>query len=272
MTTSLGFETMDTVDGPPVPTLSKDVPKDARSVFVSVGMFKEGLMPSDPLTTQYVEWLSQTATGIGVCRGDYLNVQQSVGDIAELGVSLTEEELTAMAEKAEDGPPQGMLQMPKGSFVLGNLNVVKASSLADVSAWGQGDPLVGISAYESLTTHRWLRSTEPELNLPAPGPCYGVYCLDKPNQCELREATRDAHLAWLAEGGRVHLGGALQSPMGEAAGNVGTLLFVNGDELDEVRRWATEDPYNQAGLFDSVLVAPVTQYALSAAGGKLAEL
>ena len=58
----------------------------------------------------------------------------------------------------------------------------------------------------------------------------------------------------------------------EDAGNVGTLLFVNGDELEEVRRWATEDPYNQAGLFESVLVAPVTQYALSAAGGKLAEL
>ena len=111
-----------------------------------------------------------------------------------------------------------------------------------------------------------------ELNQPAPGPCYGVYCLDKPGSSELRKAKRDAHLAWLAEGGRVHLGGALQSPLGEDAGNVGTLLFVNGDELDEVRRWASEDPYNQAGLFESVLVAPVTQYALSAAGGKLAEL
>ena len=38
---------------------------------------------------------------------------------------------------------------------------------------------------------------------------------------ELRKATREAHLAWLAEGGRVHLGGALQSPLGEDAGNVG---------------------------------------------------
>ena len=66
--------------------------------------------------------------------------------------------------------------------------------------------------------------------------------------------------------------GAYCGAPGEDAGNVGTLLFVNGDGLDEVRRWATEDPYNQAGLFESVLVAPVTQYALSAAGGKLAEL
>jgi len=271
MSTSLGFEDMPTVVGPPVPTL-KDAPKDGRSVFVSVGLFKKGLMPSEPLTTQHVEWLSQTATGVDVCRADYLNAQQSVDDIAELGVSLTEEELSAMAEKVDEGPPQGMIKMPQGSFVLGNLNVVKGSSLADVAAWGQGDPHDVVGAYESLKTYRWLRSPDPELNLPAPGPCYGVYCVDKPASSELRQATRDAHLAWLAEGGRVHLGGALQSPMGENAGNVGTLLFVNGDELEEVRRWATEDPYNQAGLFESVLVAPVTQYALSAAGGKLAEL
>ena len=271
MSTSLGFEDMPTVVGPPVPTL-KDAPKDGRSVFVSVGLFKKGLMPSEPLTTQHVEWLSQTATGVDVCRADYLNAQQSVDDIADLGVSLTEEELSAMAEKVDEGPPQGMIKMPQGSFVLGNLNVVKGSSLADVAAWGQGDPHDVVGAYESLKTYRWLRSPDPELNLPAPGPCYGVYCVDKPASSELRQATRDAHLAWLAEGGRVHLGGALQSPLGEDMGNVGTLLFVNGDGLEEVRRWATEDPYNQAGLFESVLVAPVTQYALSAAGGKLAEL
>ena len=187
MSTSLGFEDMPTVVGPPVPTL-KDAPKDSRSVFVSMGLFKKGLMPSEPLTTQHVEWLSQTTTGIDVCRADYLNAQQSVDDIAELGVSLTEDELSAMAEKVDEGPPQGMLQMPQGSFVLGNLNVVKGSSLADVAAWGQGDPHDVVGAYASLTTHRWLRSPDPELNLPAPGPCYGVYCLDKPASSELREA------------------------------------------------------------------------------------
>ena len=294
MTTSLGFEDMPTVMGPPVPTL-EDAPKDARSVFVTVGLFKKGLMPSDPLTTQHVEWLSNASAGIDVCRADYLNAQQSLDDdVSQFGVTYTEEELAAVVqENDDDGPPQGMIHMPQvtrtrtrtrtltltltltltqGSFVLGNLHVVKGSSLPDVAAWVDGDPHELVGAYQSLTTHRWLRSHEPELNQPAPGPCYGVYCLDKPGSSELRKATREAHLAWLAEGGRVHLGGALQSPLGEDAGNVGTLLFVNGDELEEVRRWASEDPYNQAGLFESVLVAPVTQYALSAAGGKLAEL
>ncbi len=108
--------------------------------------------------------------------------------------------------------------------------------------------------------------------MPAPGPSYGVYCLDKPDATALRAATRDAHLEWLKAGGRVTLAGPLQSPEGEEAGNVGTLLVVNGDELGEVQAWAAEDPYNQAGLFASVLVAPLTQYALSAAGGMLTEL
>lgn len=272
MTTSLGFDDMPSVMGPPVPTLV-DAPKDARSVFVTVGLFKKGLMPSDPLTTQHVEWLSNASAGIDVCRADYLNAQQSLGDdVSQFGVTYTEEDLAAVTQETDDGPPQGMIHMPQGSFVLGNLLVAKGSSLPDVAAWVDGDPHELVGAYQSLSTHRWLHSPDPELNQPATGPCYGVYCLDKPGASELRKATRDAHLAWLAEGGRVHLGGALQSPLGEDAGNVGTLLFVNGDGLDEVRRWATEDPYNQAGLFESVLVAPVTQYALSAAGGKLAEL
>ena len=95
--------------------------------------------------------------------------------------------------------------------------------------------------------------------------CFGVYCLDKPGSAELRAATREAHLEWLKEGGRVHLAGPLQSPDGAEAGNVGTLLVVNGDELDEVKRWAETDPYKKAGLFESVLVAPLTEYAVDSA-------
>ena len=46
---------------------------------------------------------------------------------------------------------------------------------------------------------------------------------------------------------------------------MGTLLVVNGDELDEVKRWAETDPYKRAGLFESVLVAPLTEYAVDSA-------
>ena len=103
MTTPLGFEDLAPVPGPPVPTPT-DAPMDARQVFVSVGMFKKGLMPSEPLTTQYVQWLSEPATGIGVCRSDYLNAQQSVGDLADLGVSLTEEEVPRTPQPGRPAP------------------------------------------------------------------------------------------------------------------------------------------------------------------------
>ena len=75
---------------------------------------------------------------------------------------------------------------------------------------------------------------------------------------------------WLSACGRVRMAGPLQSA--EDGASVGTLLIVSGEDCDEVRRWAAEDPYNQAGLFASVLVAPLTQYALSAVGGMLTEL
>ena len=119
MTTSLGFEDMPTVMGPPVPTL-EDAPKDARSVFVTVGLFKKGLMPSDPLTTQYVEWLTNASAGIDVCRADYLNAQQSLDDdVSQFGVTYTEEELAAgVQENDDDGPPQGMIHMPQVTLTL----------------------------------------------------------------------------------------------------------------------------------------------------------
>ena len=113
MTTSLGFDDMPSVMGPPVPTLA-DAPKDARSVFVTVGLFKKGLMPSDPLTTQHVEWLSNASAGIDVCRADYLNAQQSLGDdVSQFGVTYTEEDLAAVTQETDDGPPQGMIHMPQ---------------------------------------------------------------------------------------------------------------------------------------------------------------
>ena len=49
------------------------------------------------------------------------------------------------------------------------------------------------------------------------------------------------------------------------APRVGTLLMVNGDDLDEVRDWAKNDPYNTAGLFASVTVQPIVTYALDEA-------
>ena len=88
MSTPLGFDELEPAPGPPVPTL-QDGPSDGRAVFVSVGMFKAGMMPSEELTARYVQWLSgkrtddngqlvtvEPAPSVGLCRASYLNAQQ----------------------------------------------------------------------------------------------------------------------------------------------------------------------------------------------------
>ena len=92
------------------------------------------------------------------------------------------------------------------------------------------------------------------------GPCYLLHCMDKEGHGDVRARTREAHLQWLIDSKRVHIGGPLQSPSDEDMGTVGTLLLVNGDDVDEVREWATGDPYVQAGLFSEMTVAPLLEY------------
>ena len=93
---------------------------------------------------------------------------------------------------------------------------------------------------------------------PAEGPCYVVHALDKPGSAELRSATRDAHLRWLAESGRCRRAGPL-GPSGGGDDRVGSLLFVNADSADELSTWLDDDPYARAGLFQSVTIAPMLE-------------
>ena len=96
---------------------------------------------------------------------------------------------------------------------------------------------------------------------------------DKLGAAELRANTREAHLEWLRASGRVQLAGPLLAPpsAAEAAdaadaggvgvgARVGSLLIVSGDDLEQMREWAMDDPYKVAGLFASVTVAPLAQY------------
>ena len=41
---------------------------------------------------------------------------------------------------------------------------------------------------------------------------YCVHCVDKPDAADLRASTREAHLAWLRESGRVVMAGPLIEP------------------------------------------------------------
>src|SRR5579871_2993909 len=83
-------------------------------------------------------------------------------------------------------------------------------------------------------------------------------CKDKPDSVELRMRTRPAHLAWL-EGlaAKVRLGGAMLTPDHKAP--TGSVLIYEGETEEEIRGLAAKDPYAEAGLFESVTIAPWRQ-------------
>ena len=92
-----------------------------------------------------------------------------------------------------------------------------------------------------------------------------IHCLDKPDGETLRSSTREKHLTHLRESGRVQMAGPLLAPPAEGDNEgkrIGSLLLVYGDTLEEVRAWASSDPYSKVGLFDKVIIAPTCTYAI----------
>jgi len=73
--------------------------------------------------------------------------------------------------------------------------------------------------------------------------------IDKPNALQTRLDNRDAHLAYVAETGVVEMAG----PFLDADGNMcGSLLILALDGMAEAEKWAENDPYAKAGLFETV--------------------
>jgi len=148
--------------------------------------------------------------------------------------------------------------------------VCRAKSSSAATAWATSDPVLVGGGYSETRLHEWARSSDEALRVRTTGESvqpYCVHCLDRADSVELRAATREAHLEWMRESGRVVMAGPLLEPAegADAAGGgspVGSLLVVNGDDLAEVRDWAATDPYKHAGLFASVTVAPLNMYAV----------
>ncbi|HEY9235823.1 MULTISPECIES: YciI family protein [Phenylobacterium] len=85
-------------------------------------------------------------------------------------------------------------------------------------------------------------------------PLFVLHCVDKPNALELRMATRETHLAYIAAGKeKLKLAG----PMLDADGNMaGSMLILDVADLAEAEDFAANDPYRRAGLFERVDVHP----------------
>ena len=72
---------------------------------------------------------------------------------------------------------------------------------------------------------------------------------DKPDALAIRQATRAAHLDYVAATGVVEMAGPFLTPEGEMCGS---LIILDVADMEAARDWAKDDPYAQAGLFESV--------------------
>jgi uncharacterized protein len=72
---------------------------------------------------------------------------------------------------------------------------------------------------------------------------------DKDGALQTRLDNRDAHLAYIAETGVVEMAGPFLNGEGTMCGS---LIILEVTDLAAAQTWADNDPYNKAGLFQSV--------------------
>jgi uncharacterized protein YciI len=83
---------------------------------------------------------------------------------------------------------------------------------------------------------------------------YILYCLDDPTKSELRAATRDAHLTYVADvGAAIKIAGPITDDEGAS---IGSMFIVDFNDQLAAEAFAANDPYAQAGLFSRVDVRP----------------
>ena len=82
---------------------------------------------------------------------------------------------------------------------------------------------------------------------------YIIFAQDKPGATELRMANRPAHLEFLKSKSDVIVtAGPMQSDDGEAM--IGSMLVIDVADRAAAEDFAKNDPYAQAGLFESTVI------------------
>ena len=72
---------------------------------------------------------------------------------------------------------------------------------------------------------------------------------DKPGHLQTRKDNREAHLAYIEATGVVSQAGPLLSETGEMQGS---LVILDVEDMASAQDWARNDPYEKAGLFETV--------------------
>lgn len=91
---------------------------------------------------------------------------------------------------------------------------------------------------------------------------YAIISEDIPKSLALRQAARPAHLErlnLLKNEGRLLLAGphpAIDSEDSGEAGFSGSLIVAEFPSLSEAQKWAENDPYVAAGVYQNVIVKP----------------
>ena len=82
-----------------------------------------------------------------------------------------------------------------------------------------------------------------------------IDCLDKPGHEDVRKDTREAHLGYVRSfQNQVLAAGPILSDDGEHM--IGSLLIIDFADRLLAERFAANDPYAKAGLFQSVAITP----------------
>lgn len=86
---------------------------------------------------------------------------------------------------------------------------------------------------------------------------YIIFAQDNPNTLEKRLEVRPAHLARLeklqAEDCLLIAG---PNPTEEGTGVTGSTVIAEFNSLEDAQKWASEDPYVDAGVYGDVIIKP----------------
>ena len=85
---------------------------------------------------------------------------------------------------------------------------------------------------------------------------YVLICKDKINSEELRKEVRPNHLHYLQDFD-IKLAGPILSDDQQTM--IGSLIVLECDDKEAAEEFASNDPYNTAGLFESVEISPFRQ-------------
>jgi len=82
-----------------------------------------------------------------------------------------------------------------------------------------------------------------------------AYCTDDPQKPDLRMQTRPAHVDWLkANDATIKVAGPWMTDDCERP--IGSLLILEGENVDAMRAFLATDPYAEAGLFMATALHP----------------